>query len=150
MNYGMRPTTLGGATSLLMWGILVFWREYLPHFQVIALVVIIIWRSLGWSWGRHPSSQHRQLSLLFLFFVVWAFCFFVVFSFLFKITNIYNQDELEEDILLHSIAGHLQFMVSILQSSPMIQVSTTVVGDHNKNKDKTKLNPDNRNSNSFF
>ena len=39
----------------------------------------------------------------------------------------HNQDELEEDILLHSIAGHLQFMVSILQSSPLIQVSKTVV-----------------------
>ena len=34
-----------------------------------------------------------------------------------------HQDELEEDILLHSVAGHLQFMLSILQSSPMIQVS---------------------------
>ena len=36
----------------------------------------------------------------------------------------HNQDELEEDILLHSVAGHLQFMLSILQSSPMIQVNT--------------------------
>ena len=133
-----------------MWGILVFWQEYLSQFHAIVVVVIIILKiarlslkktslitappaviivlvfchlivffllllfrfcsrsptcmhACRMSWRRTSCSTASPAVIIVLVFC--RFVFIVVVSFLFKITNMYNQDELEEDILLHSIAS---------------------------------------------
>ena len=91
----------------------------------------------GWDWcscsfSCHPFLYHYFRSLYQYISPLYHYILY----------NNHDQDELEEDILLHSVAGHLQFMLSILQSSPMIQVSTQCLwggGDFYDSYDDDKM-----------